>query len=277
MREAGPAWEGTRERRRIDANRTVTDIGRRRVGVGAAVGVAAEGAGLSPMTEPEASVEDDVEVLGNGVSVLDCPDGTPIAVLASGDVVLATGQADHGHWIEIRWPLDETGNAWVRAGTLAAEGSLDDLPKRECDETIAVPTRPSATPRSRRRRRAPRPVRPPSRPGPRRPTQPAGSPRGGTRREDRAGKDRAGEDRAENDGAGEDGAGDRPCPRRPCTNDDRADYDGAGSTARTGRPGVESAGDHHDRRLRRPVPAVRDPREHRDHRVRHPTTRAHRM
>ena len=116
------------------------------LGIGAAVGVVAEGAGLSPMAEPEASVEDDVEVLGNAVSVLDCPDGTPIAVLASGDVVLATGQADHGRWIEIRWPLDETGNAWVPAGTLAAEGSLDDLPKGHCDEASFVPTRSGATP-----------------------------------------------------------------------------------------------------------------------------------
>ena len=116
------------------------------LGVGVAVGIAAEGAGLSPMAEPEASVEEDVEVLGNAVSVLDCPDGTPIAVLAGGDVVLATGQADDGRWIEIRWPLDETGNAWVPAGSLAAEGSLDSLPKRHCDEASFVPTASGATP-----------------------------------------------------------------------------------------------------------------------------------
>ena len=112
---------------------------------GAAAGVAAQAAGLSPLAEPEVTVEETVVVLGAAVTVHDCPDGVPIAVLAGGDGVLATGRTEDGLWIEIRSPLDTTLPAWMSAGTLDPDGDLADLPVHECGVEATTTTTASTT------------------------------------------------------------------------------------------------------------------------------------
>ena len=115
--------------------------------LGGAAGVAAEQAGLSPLPESESDevVEATGVVLGPAVSVLDCPDGAPVAVLAGGDGVLATGRTEDGLWIEIRSPLDVTSPAWMSAGTLDPDGDLDALPVHECGVEATTTTVPGAT------------------------------------------------------------------------------------------------------------------------------------
>ena len=114
---------------------------------GAATGVAAEAAGFSPIPEPddEEAVEEPGVVLGPAVTVHDCPDGAPIAVLAGGDGVLATGRTEDGLWIEIRSPLDTTLPAWMSAGTLDPDGDLADLPVHECAVEATTTTTGSTT------------------------------------------------------------------------------------------------------------------------------------
>ena len=84
-------------------------------------------------------------VLGPAVTVHDCPDGVPIAVLAGGDGVLATGRTEDGLWIEIRSPLDTTLPAWMSAGTLDPDGDLADLPVHECAVEATTTTTASTT------------------------------------------------------------------------------------------------------------------------------------
>ena len=113
-------------------------------------------------------------MLGPAVTVHDCPDGVPIAVLAGGDGVLATGRTEDGLWIEIRSPLDTTLPAWMSAGTLDPDGDLADLPVHECGvegtttttgSTTTVPgatTTTSTSPPRARRCRASRTTVPPT-------------------------------------------------------------------------------------------------------------------
>lgn len=117
--------------------------------LGGAAGVAAESAGFSPIPEPDADeevVEAGGVVAGPAVSVFDCPDGVPIAALAGGDGVVATGRTEDGVWIEIRSPLDVTTPAWMTAGALDPDGDLDALPVHECGvEATTTTTVPGAT------------------------------------------------------------------------------------------------------------------------------------
>jgi hypothetical protein len=107
---------------------------------GAAAGVGLERAGvLSPLDEPEAAAE----VRRDVVDVLDCPEGTVVAALTTGDRIVATGRSDDGAWIEIRSPLGLDDRVWLPAATVAPDGersALDDLPERGCDQV-----RPSTT------------------------------------------------------------------------------------------------------------------------------------
>jgi hypothetical protein len=106
---------------------------------GAATGLAFERAGVvDPLGEPAPVV-----VRIDRVTAFDCPDGVPVAALARGDRVLATGRSDDGHWIEIRSPFDLEARVWV--GTAAVVGDEGEaavlgLPDRSCGDD-----RPSTT------------------------------------------------------------------------------------------------------------------------------------
>jgi hypothetical protein len=110
---------------------------------GAVAGVVLERAQLvDPAGEPVPTV-----LRIDSVSAFDCPAGVPVAALARGDRVLATGRTVDGDWVEIRSPLQLGGRVWVPSEAIGADplsGGIDDLPLRECAEETTT-TAPSST------------------------------------------------------------------------------------------------------------------------------------
>lgn len=99
---------------------------------GATLGWAAQDAGVLDLVDEP----DPIELRSDRVVVLDCPDGTPVASLARGDRVLATGRSDDGRWLEIRSPVDLGGGAWVPTPVLAegiSQLDLARLPVEDCE------------------------------------------------------------------------------------------------------------------------------------------------
>jgi hypothetical protein len=106
--------------------------------VGILAGVGLERIGVvDPLDEPTPGV-----VRIDRVTVVDCPEGTPVAVLARGDEVLAVARSEDGEWIEIRSPVRQDQRAWVPAGVVGGEAGAvaSALPVRECGEVETTTT-----------------------------------------------------------------------------------------------------------------------------------------
>jgi hypothetical protein len=101
---------------------------------GAATGFVLERAGVvDPLGEPAPVI-----VRIDRVTAFDCPEGTPVRVLARGDRVVATAQTDDGDWIEIRSPVDLDARVWVSRTAIEGDGGdtgIDRLPEAPCDHT----------------------------------------------------------------------------------------------------------------------------------------------
>lgn len=106
--------------------------------VGILAGVGLERIGVvDPLDEPTPGV-----VRIDRVTVVDCPEGTPVAVLARGDEVLAVARSEDGEWMEIRSPVRQDQRAWVPAGVVGGEAGAvaSALPVRECGEVETTTT-----------------------------------------------------------------------------------------------------------------------------------------
>jgi hypothetical protein len=106
--------------------------------VGILAGVGLERIGVvDPLDEPIPAV-----VRIDRVTVVDCPDGTPVAALSRGDEVLAVARSEDGEWIEIRSPVRQDQRAWVPVGVVGGEAGTfaSELPVRECGEVETTTT-----------------------------------------------------------------------------------------------------------------------------------------
>jgi hypothetical protein len=74
------------------------------------------------------------------LSIYPCPDtGPALATVPSGQQFLVTGKNADASWVRIHYPLPGHTEAWVTAGPLEFDGSLDSVPVVPCAPLVAGP------------------------------------------------------------------------------------------------------------------------------------------
>ena len=74
------------------------------------------------------------------LSIYPCPNaGPPLAAVGSGQKFLVTGKNADASWARIYYPLPGRTEAWVQAGPLSFNGSLDSQPVVPCAPVVAGP------------------------------------------------------------------------------------------------------------------------------------------